>query len=60
MTRNTEDLILHNKNNPLNNNIKIYKFDPKNHDEFDEKLANMNPQPSTFIIANGFMGKKFS
>ena len=57
MTRNTEDLNLHNKNNPSKDNIKIYKFDPKNHNEFDEKLASMNPQPSIFIIANGFMGQ---
>ena len=57
MTRNTEDLNLHNKNNPFKNNVKIYKFDPKNHNEFDEKLASMNPQPSIFIIANGFMGQ---
>ena len=38
-----EDLILQNENNPFKDKIKIYKFDPKDHDEFDKKIININP-----------------
>ena len=57
MTRNSEDLISQNENNPFKDKIKIYKFDPKDHDEFDKKIVDINPPPSIFVIANGFMGK---
>ncbi len=57
MTRNDEDLILHNKNNLFKEKCKVYKFDPKNHKEFSERISNMKPSPEICIIANGYMGK---
>ena len=56
MTRNDEDLMLHNKNNPFKEKYKVYKFDPKNHKEFSEKIYEMKPSPEICIIANGYMG----
>lgn len=60
MTRNDEDLILHNKNNPFKEKYKVYKFDPKNHKEFSERIYEMKPPPEICIIANGYMGNSNS
>ena len=56
MTRNDEELMLHNKNNLFKENCKVYKFDPKNHKEFSERISEMKPSPEICIIANGYMG----
>ena len=56
MTRNDGDLILQNKNDLFKEKFKIYKFDPKDHNEFDKKIIEMKPLPEICIIANGFMG----
>lgn len=56
MTRNDEELMLHNKNNLFKEKCKVYKFDPKNHKEFSERISKMKPSPEICIIANGYMG----